>query len=149
VANQSNRSFRGVIFYPLNLGYISPQIQENLYDHIDTRHWLTFPAAARAQSQAKNSGHAHTRRQWKALLNEFNDSGLTRSAFCEKHRIATSSLYRWQQIFAEESGAATDFIDVTPPLSSTPAPPPAHALDNDWQVELELGAGIVLRLRTT
>jgi hypothetical protein len=90
-----------------------------------------------------------TRRQWKALLNEFNDSGLTRSAFCKKHRIATSSLYRWQQLFTEQSGGATDFIDVTHPLSSTPLPPPAQARDNDWQVELELGAGIVLRLRTT
>ncbi len=90
-----------------------------------------------------------TQRQWKALLEEFNDSGLTRSAFCKKHRIATSSLYRWQQLFAEQTGGATDFIDVTQPLSSTAPPPPAHARDNDWQVELELGAGIVLRLRTT
>ena len=49
-----------------------------------------------------------TQRQWKALLNEFNDSGLTRSAFCKKHRIATSSLYRWQQLFTEQSGEATD-----------------------------------------
>ena len=90
-----------------------------------------------------------TRHQWKALLNEFNDSGLTRSALCKKHRIATSSLYRWQQLFAQQSGEATDFIDITQPLSSTAPPAPAHARDNDWQVELELGAGIVLRLRTT
>ena len=92
-----------------------------------------------------------TQRQWKALLNEFNDSELSRSAFCKKHRIATSSLYRWQQLFAEQSGGASDFIDVTQPLSSTaaPAPAPAHVRDNDWQVELELGVGIVLRLRTS
>ena len=89
-----------------------------------------------------------TQRQWKALLNEFNDSGLTRSAFCKKHRIATSSLYRWQQLFAEQSGGASDFVDVTPTLSNTAATAPAHVRDNDWQVELELGAGIVLRLRT-
>ena len=88
-----------------------------------------------------------TQRQWKALLEEFNNSGLTRSAFCKKHRIATSSLYRWQQLLAEQSDQATDFIDVTQPLSSTA--PPTPALDNDWQVELELGAGIVLKLRTS
>ena len=86
--------------------------------------------------------------QWKALLEEFKTSGLTKSAFCKKHRIATSSLYRWQQLFAEHAGP-TDFIDVTQPLSGTPLPPPAHARDNNWQVVLELGAGIVLRLRTT
>ena len=88
-----------------------------------------------------------TQSQWKALLSEFNDSGLTRSAFCKKHRIATSSLYRWQQLFTEQSGGVADFIDVTQPLSNNP--PPAHARDNDWQVELELGAGVVLRLRTS
>ena len=89
-----------------------------------------------------------SRGQWKALLEEFNTSELTKSAFCKKHRIATSSLYRWQQLFAEHVGV-TDFVDVTQPLSSTPLPPPAPSGDNDWQVELELGAGIVLRLRTT
>jgi len=88
-----------------------------------------------------------SRGQWKALLEEFNTSELTKSAFCKKHRIATSSLYRWQQLFAEHVGV-TDFVDVTQPLSSTPLPPPAPSGDNDWQVELELGAGIVLRLRT-
>ena len=86
--------------------------------------------------------------QWKALLEEFNSSGLTKSAFCKKHRIATSSLYRWQRLFAEQAGEITDFIDVTQPLSITPSPPPAHARDNDWQVELELGAGVILRIRT-
>ena len=89
-----------------------------------------------------------TQNQWKALLDEFNTSGLTKSAFCKKHRIAISSLYRWQQLFAEQPGEDSDFIDVTQSLSRTPLPPPAHARDNDWQVELELGAGIVLRLRT-
>ena len=90
-----------------------------------------------------------TQRQWKALLNEFNDSGLTRLAFCKKHRIAASSLYRWQQLLAEEPGGATEFIDVTQPLANAPASAPTHSCDNNWQVELELGAGIVLRLRTT
>ena len=89
-----------------------------------------------------------TQAQWKALLEEFNTSGLTKSAFCKKHRIATSSLYRWQQLLAEQMGDL-DFVDITQPLSNAPAPLPAQARDNDWQVELELGAGVVLRLRTT
>ena len=87
-----------------------------------------------------------TRQQWKTLLNKFDGSGLTRSAFCKQHQIATSGLYRWQKLFAEESGGAAEFIDVTEPLTNTVAPAPAP--DNDWQVELELSGGIVLRLRT-
>ena len=90
-----------------------------------------------------------TQDQWKALLEAFADSGITRSAFCKKHQIATSSLYRWQQLFAEQSGGASDFIDVTQPLASAPGSRPDQTHDNNWQVELELGAGVVLRLRTT
>ena len=89
-----------------------------------------------------------SRSQWKALLEEFNSSGLTKSAFCTKHQIATSSLYRWQRLFVEQAGEVTDFIDVTQPLSGTPLPPTTPVRDNAWQVELELGTGIVLRLRT-
>jgi transposase-like protein len=88
-----------------------------------------------------------SRRQWKALLEEFSSSGLSKTAFCKKHRIATSSLYRWQQLLSQDAGGI-DFIDVTEPLSSTPVAPFVHERDNTWQVELELGPGIVLRLRT-
>ena len=89
-----------------------------------------------------------TQKQWKALLEEFNNSGLTKAVFCKKHRISTSSLYRWQQLFGDKAGDA-DFIDVTEPLSNAPRSHPIPASDNDWQVELELGCGIVLRLRTS
>lgn len=104
------------------------------------------------QPQAKPQRKARvmrTRSQWQALLGEFDTGGLTRTAFCKKHRIATSSFYRWQQLLAEPADGATGFIDVTEPLSTTSAVPPAHhEHDNHWQVELELGPGIVLRLRT-
>ena len=85
--------------------------------------------------------------EWKAVLEAFNNSGLTKAAFCKQHRIATSSLYRWQRILSHFAGD-TDFIDVTESLSTTPAPP-APERDNAWQVELALGDGIVLRLRAT
>ncbi|MGV0033430.1 MAG: IS66 family insertion sequence element accessory protein TnpA [Candidatus Azotimanducaceae bacterium WSBS_2022_MAG_OTU7] len=44
-----------------------------------------------------------TRDQWKALLEEFADSRLTRSAFCKTHQIATSSLYRCWPILRRQS----------------------------------------------
>ena len=109
----------------------------------------TSDTALSSQSQPKPKPAKRVQRsrsQWKALLEEFNTSGLSKTAFCKEHRIATSSLYRWQQILSQDA-CDTDFIDVTGPLSITPAAP-VHGLDNNWQVELELGAGIVLRLRT-
>jgi hypothetical protein len=87
-----------------------------------------------------------TETQWQALLDEFNISGLTRSAFCKQHRIATSSLYRWQKVLTEPS-AADKFVDITESVAKTA--PTLHVPDNNshWQVELELGAGVILRVR--
>ena len=85
-----------------------------------------------------------SRSQWKSLLDDFHRSGLTKVAFCKQRGVATSSLNRWQQIFAQESGG--DFIDVTEPLSV--APSNTHEADLAWQVELALGNNIVLRMRT-
>jgi hypothetical protein len=111
-------------------------------------HSLPHPEAQPQPISRRRARVMRTQEQWKALLEEFNTSGLTRAAFCKKHRIATSSLYRWQQLFDGHTGDA-DFIDVTEPLSNTQGSHPVPVRNNDWQVELELGSGIVLRLRTT
>lgn len=88
-----------------------------------------------------------TRGQWKSLVDEFNASGLAKTAFCKKKHIATSCLYRWQKVFTGQPAAA-EFIDITEPLART-APTLADPVsDGQWQVELELGAGMVLRVRT-
>jgi len=89
-----------------------------------------------------------TREQWKALVDEFATSGLTKAFFCKKHRIASSCLYRWQKVFAEQPVLA-DFIDITQPVPGATPEPPAADNNKQWQVELELGAGIVLRLRSS
>jgi len=109
----------------------------------------TSDTASPAKPQTKpNKRVNRTRGQWQAVLDDFNSSGLTKVAYCKQHGIATSSLNLWQRILEEQAGGA-DFIDVTEPLSIAPATPsPTHEGDKVWQVELALGAGIVLRLRT-
>ena len=87
-----------------------------------------------------------TEGQWQALLDEFNTSGLTRSAFCKQHGIATSSLYRWQKVLTGPSPAA-GFIDITEPVVQAAPTLPVPGNDSHWQVELELGAGVILRVR--
>ena len=105
-----------------------------------------LPAPAPAQTKSKTRVQ-RSRDQWQTLVSEFASSGLTKVAFCKKHGIATSCLYRWQKVFTEQP-VRDDFIDITQPVAgATPAP---FTADNEqWQVELELGAGIVLRLRTS
>ena len=105
---------------------------------------IDLPTPAQPKPKARIQ---RTREQWKALVHEFTTSDLTKVAFCKKHGIATSCLYRWQKVFAEQPVLA-DFIDITQPVAkATPEPPAAD--NKQWQVELELGAGIVLRLRTS
>ena len=88
-----------------------------------------------------------TKAQWKSLVEEFHVSGLTRAAFCKRHGIATSCLYRWQKLVAEES-VPTDFVDITEPVTRATDTRSFADTSSDWQVELELGAGVILRVRT-
>lgn len=85
--------------------------------------------------------------QWKALLDELASSGLTKTDFCQKHSIAPSNLYRWQKLLTEEA-TTDDFINITEPLVQAVPETPVSVSDNPWQVELALGAGVVLRVRT-
>lgn len=93
-----------------------------------------------------------SRSQWQAIVNDFHRSGFTQIAFCQQHGIPVSSLSRWQRIFAQQTevvAARGDFVDVTEPLALVPPASVRCDADNtDWQVELALGKGIVLRLRT-
>jgi len=105
---------------------------------------IELPASAPSKSITRTQ---RTRSQWKSLVDDLSTSGLTKTAFCKKHGIATSCLYRWQKIFAGNSVAA-EFIDITGPVASTLPTPPLADANTHWQVELELGAGIVLRIHT-
>ena len=111
-------------------------------------HFLPYPEVQPQSTSRRRARVMRTQEQWKALLEEFNTSGLTKSAFCKKHRIATSSLYRWQQLFGDRASNA-NFIDVTDQLTNAPRSHSVPVRKDDWQVELEMGSGIVLRLRTT
>jgi hypothetical protein len=80
-------------------------------------------------------------------VQQFESSGLTKTAFCKDHGIAVSCLSRWQKALAIES--PTDaFVDITESVTSAAAPRPAPEVHPRWQVELELGGGVILRVRT-
>ena len=88
-----------------------------------------------------------SRAQWQSLVEKFNTSGLTKTAFCKRHGIATSCFYRWQKVLAEEN-TQDAFVDITEPVATARSIDTAPEYRNDWQVELELGAGVILRVRT-
>lgn len=81
---------------------------------------------------------------WQQIFAEQQASGLTHRAYCHAHGIGLSTFSRWRRVLAG-SGAmapvrvAHPFVAIEPPVTSRDVAA--------WDLELELGAGVVLRLR--
>ena len=90
--------------------------------------------------------------QWRALVSAFEKSGTSRRAFCARHAVALSTFDWWRKrlrAVPREADAARAERDV---LFVELASPAAALADSRhivpaWDLELELGAGMVLRLR--
>ena len=92
--------------------------------------------------------------QWQALFAEQADSGLSQYGFCQSRGVSTSAFYnakarlkntdavRRKNIRAHAMAPVSEFIAVSvePTVSSQEREPA-------WEVELTLGAGVVLRIR--
>jgi len=74
------------------------------------------------------------RAQWEQLVAEYEQSGLTRKAFCAAKGLRVSSLGYWRTKLGREV-VGTGFVEL-PALTS-----------RGWEVELALGDGLVLHLR--
>lgn len=109
------------------------------------------------EQQARPKARRRTRAQWEAIFAEQSASGLTQRAFCQSRGLSLNSFTNAKtRLGAEGNGMSppASFVPVT--LESEPEKPSAvrfaRAPDgNDggaWDLELELGAGMVLRLRS-
>ena len=82
--------------------------------------------------------------QWRRLIAEQAESGMSQEAFCKHNRLALSTFANWKrrlgsQANAQEQGTAppSTWIDLGSPGARNAA----------WDIELDLGDGICLRLR--
>lgn len=84
-----------------------------------------------------------TRAQWKRIIDQYNDQQQEASAFCKTHDLGYSTFYKWKRAFSRDHeplpSVTPDFVELTPPSPVT---------TERWDVELTLGNGIQLRLRT-
>ena len=95
-----------------------------------------------------------TPRQWQRLVTEFEAGDQGPKEFCRKRRLSSTQLYKWRKRFRGEEAAAgngsagplVDFMEL-PVVSPKAAPERSPAGDGSWRVELDLGGGMVLRLR--
>jgi len=86
---------------------------------------------------------------WRRLIQEWAQSGQSQEAFCRTRGLALSSLCNWRRKLKGESESsglppreAAGFIELTAPMETEKESP-------DWDVELAVGNGMVLRLRCT
>ena len=97
--------------------------------------------------QTKRTRVSRTPEQWRLLFDRFEQSGQTRDQFCHEQGISLSSFSRWRTKLRKQ--AVIKPTSSEPPLFTelTSAVQPEEALVSGWDIELELGAGVFLRLR--
>ena len=93
-----------------------------------------------------------TAAQWRKLIERFDRSGQTRGKFCAANGLALSTFDLWRRKLGETQAPADEahpeslFVELTN-AAEPPGPSRTAAGTGAWEVELDLGAGVVLRLR--
>lgn len=82
--------------------------------------------------------------QWQAIIDEFQQSGLSGTKFCSKNTIPYASFSKWRQRLTKRPAKSsekptTDFIDLGL-LHGHPN------ISGNWQITLKLGNGVELCL---
>ncbi len=91
-----------------------------------------------------NTPHSNIHRgrsAWEQLMAQYAASGITQRQFCKQHNLSYGTFCTWRKrlrssALANEQTAAL----VELPLQ-------AAELDSAWRVELDLGQGVVLRMK--
>ena len=100
--------------------------------------------------------HAPARRsanEWRALMRAYSRSGKTRKQFCAQHGLALSTFEWWCRRLRQDFPTRGASRRSSPVQSNalfvelTEAVQPVAAASPTWDVELELGRGVFLRLR--
>ena len=94
----------------------------------------------------KGGGTRRTRAQWSTLIAQYRGGAMTQKAFCSTHGLAISSFSKALRVARETSTdveRSPTFVPLLPDSARQHVEP-----SSAWDVELTLGAGIVLRIRS-
>jgi hypothetical protein len=75
--------------------------------------------------------------EWQAIFSRFATSGLTAREFCRNEDVNLASFQRWHRKLVGDSSVTERFVELAEPAALAP----------EWQVELTLPGGRVLRIR--
>jgi len=95
-------------------------------------------ALIRKPASSMRRGH----HEWQQLMVAYEASDLTQRAFCAEQGVAYSTFCYWRRRLRQESGGG----DHAPALVELPALTGSDS-SGDWRVELDLGDGLVLRVK--
>lgn len=95
-----------------------------------------------AKSRNRRRGTARrSREEWARLMAAYEAGDATQRAFCAEHGLAYSTFCYWRRRLGEEGSASGE----APMLVELPVAAGGGA--GEWRVELDLGDGIVVRLK--
>ncbi len=80
--------------------------------------------------------------QWAQVISEQAESGLTQQVFCERHDVGLGAFGKAKRQLARVDAARC--WNGTSEFVSVPVEP---VLTGQWEVELSVGSGVVIRLR--
>ena len=78
----------------------------------------------------------HNKQTWRQLIDDWAGSGLGQREFCIQHDVGYSTFCKWKKRILS-GNHSPELIEITP------SPEPVLG----WDVELELSAGVILRVR--
>ena len=99
-------------------------------------------AGAQKMNEVSEPGVRKSRAQWIELMAMYEAGDLPQRQFCERHEVAYSTFGYWRKRLASP---VTPLEAASEPLLELSRLALNDAVD--WRVELELGSGLVLRLR--
>ena len=89
-------------------------------------------------SDPKTKRTRRSREQWRQLLDEHAASGQTQTAFCQAKGLCLASFQNWKRKLAVTEEASQPWVE----LGTLD-----QAAGSGWDIELDLGNGVCLRLR--
>ena len=90
-----------------------------------------------------------SKNEWQALIDEQATSGLTQRAFCDQRGIPLATFGYWKRKLRAERCAlpAEPDVDMSSSSDWIGLPIQGGTAGGSWQIELDLGNGLCLRLR--
>lgn len=85
-----------------------------------------------------------TEAQWRQLINDFDSSDLSASEYCIQHRLKYTTFHQWRkrlQSSPDNSPTSPALIELTGFTKTS------SEKSSNWDIELDLGSGIFLRIR--